>query len=308
VASEIATRIRAAFTENLNLKILSFVFALVLYSLVHGSQDAQRTITVNVDVLVPPDSANRVLVTPLPPVHVTLRGPRAVIDDLHADDVGSVQVDIRSGNETRVVFDPSMVHVPPGVRVEQIAPSESPIAWEDVIVRDVPVQVSVVGTPATGFVVKGEPVAEPATIRARGPKSDVMVIQHARAEGFVVNGLTEGKYTRQLSIDRAQSSRVRYEMSAVTVSVDIAREVVERPFTKVPVAVVGQPKARTQPAEVDVRLSCPPEIVRALRPEQIVPRVHINPGPDHGSELLPVELSVDRCNAQITPASVIVRW
>ena len=29
-------RIRAALTENLNLKLLSFAFALVLYSLVHG--------------------------------------------------------------------------------------------------------------------------------------------------------------------------------------------------------------------------------------------------------------------------------
>ncbi len=32
-------RIVAALTENLNLKLLSFAFALVIYSLVHGGQD-----------------------------------------------------------------------------------------------------------------------------------------------------------------------------------------------------------------------------------------------------------------------------
>ena len=34
-------RIKAMLTENLNLKLLSFAFALVLYSLVHGGQDSR---------------------------------------------------------------------------------------------------------------------------------------------------------------------------------------------------------------------------------------------------------------------------
>ena len=71
----------------------------------------------------PPDDANRVLVTPIPAqVRVTVRGPRTTLDDLHADDIGNVQVDVRGGNETRVLFDPSAIHVPPGVAVEQIDP------------------------------------------------------------------------------------------------------------------------------------------------------------------------------------------
>ena len=57
-----------------------------------------------------------------------------------------------------------------------------------------------------------------------------------------------------------------------------------------------------------MRLTCPPEVVRALRPEQIVPRVQAAGPADHGSEVLPVELAIDQCEVHLTPSTVIVRW
>ena len=67
--------------------------------------------------------------------------------------------------------------------------------------------------------------------------------------------------------------------------------------------------ARTNPAEVDVRLTCPPEILRALRPEQVVPQVEVlSKEPTGVLAHVPVEVSVDKCNALITPDKVIVKW
>ncbi len=307
MALDLTYRVRASLTENLNLKVLSLVFALVLYSFIHGSQDAQRSLQVSVVALTPPESANRELVTPIPAeIRVTVRGPRSTLDDVHADDIGSVQIDLRGGNETRVTFDPSSIPVPPGLRVEQIDPPAIDLAWEDRVVRDVPVEVGIVGTPAPGFVVKGAPTAEPSSVRARGPKSGVMVLQHARSDAFDVTGLTAGKYTRQLAIDRP-SARVGFDVTSVAASVEIGREVAERTFTRVPLAVLGR-GGKAQPAEVDVRLVCPPEIVRALRVEQIVPRVHVAATSEHGSDALPVQVAVDQCDAHVTPPSVVVRW
>jgi hypothetical protein len=305
---DVGYRLRQMVTENLNLKLLSLAFALVLYSLVHGSQDAQRSIPINVVALTPPETSNRVLMTPIPAqIRVTVRGPRSTLDDLHADDMSSIHVDVRGGNETRVVFEPSAIPVPPGLKVEQIDPPAIDLAWEDLIVRDVAVEVGVVGTPAAGFMVKGAPAADPSFVRAHGPKSEVMVVQRARADAFDVTGLTEGKYSRQLAIDRPPG-RVTFDAPSVAASVEIGREVAERPFTKVPVAVIGHANAKAQPAEVDVRLACPPEVVRALRPEQIVPRVQVAATTEHGSDALPVQLSIDQCEVHLVPPSVIVRW
>ena len=83
MALEIAERARSLFTENLNLKLLSFAFALVLYSLVHDAQDAQRVVDVGVTMRVPPESANRILVSQSATRgRVTLRRSRAVLDDI----------------------------------------------------------------------------------------------------------------------------------------------------------------------------------------------------------------------------------
>src|SRR5580700_4428805 len=147
--------IRSSAFENLNLKLFSFVFSLVLYSWVHGSQDAQRPVNLNVDTAMP-DKPNRVLTTPIPPtIRVTVRGPKATLDNLHAEDLASVLLDIRGGTESRVTFDPSMIPVPPGLKVEQIDPPAIDLVWEDVIQRDIPVEVGIVATPAPGYVVKG---------------------------------------------------------------------------------------------------------------------------------------------------------
>jgi hypothetical protein len=308
MAVDLAYRLRALTTENLNLKLLSLGFALALFGWVHGSQEAQRSLLLSVVALTPADSSTRELVTAIPAqIRVTVRGARSTLDDLHADDIGSVQIDLRNGSVNRFTFEPSMVPVPPGITVEQIDPPELDLTWEDRIQRDVPVEVGIVGTPASGFVVKGTPTSDPGNVRARGPKSEVMVVQRARADAFDVTGLTAGKYTRQLAIERAPG-RLVFDATSVSAAVEIGREEVERAFTRVPIALLGRAGAKAQPAEVDVRLDGPPEVIRALRPEQLVPRVLVSSPAEHGSDAVPVELTVDQCQVHLTPPNVIVRW
>ncbi len=305
----VAERLKVALTENMNLKLLSFGFALVLYSMVHGGQDAQTSVTVDLDVLLPPETANRILVDKSKEsVKLTVRGTRAAIEELHARDIGAIQLDAHTGMEKRVVIDQASIRLPPGVRVEQVDPPAIDLVWEDRVERDVPIQVSVVGTPAPGYVVKGAPKPEPHDVRVKGPKTAVMTLQFARAEAFDVSGLGEGVVSKPLAIDKPQP-QLSYDVPSVKVALEITREIVERPFTKLAVAVVGPAKGgKTQPAEVDVRLVCPPEVLRALRPEQVVPRVEVRSKEPTGSATLAVEVSVDKCEAHITPSTVVARW
>ena len=299
--------LRSAAAQNLSLKLVAFGFSLLLYSWVHGSQEAQRTLNLNVDTAMP-DKPSRVLTTPIPPtIRVTVRGPKSTLDSLRAEDIPSVLLDIRKGDESRVTIDPSMIPAPPGLKVEQIDPPAIDLVWEDVIGREVPVEVGVVSAPAPGYVLKAGPKAEPTVVRATGPKSEVMVIQRVHAEAFDLAGLTEGTYTRQLAIDRPHG-RVAYDAQSVSATVDVGREVAERLFPRMPLEVVGRAGARAHPADVDVRLTCPPEVVRALRAEQIVPRVQVTSAAEHGSDALSVLLSVDQCDAHVIPSSVVVRW
>ena len=204
-------------------------------------------------------------------------------------------------------FDKTTVHVPTGVIVDQIDPPGIDLQWDDLVTRDVPVQLTVTGTPAPGFIVKGVPTSEPAHVRVRGPKGEVAVLQHARADAFDVAGLTDGSYTRTLAIDHP-TGHLSFDVRSVLVTTEIMRELAEKTFTKVPVIVVGQPKGKTIPSDVDVRLSCPPDIVHALRLEQILPRVEVSPTTPSGSESRPVAVTIDKCETHVTPDVVVVRW
>ena len=255
----------------------------------HGGQDARRSIVVDLEVSLPPESSDRVLVGSIPQsIRIFVRGSNQTIDNLRASSV-SVQIDLANKQPEHVVFEPKMVRLPEGVNVEveQFDPPSIDLHWEQRIVRDVPIQVSVVGTPADGFVVKGPLVAEPKSAKVRGPQSDVMVLQYIRADAFDVRGLTEGTYPRNLAVERAEPAPQDRADRRVIVTAEITREVAERVFQKLPVAVVGIPKGKTQPAEVDVRLVCPPDIVRSLRPEQIVPQVEVTSKDPAGSAVAP---------------------
>ena len=306
-------RIWEAAVENLGLKILSFAFALGLYAFVHGSEEAQRTLPVDVVAAPPPASARRVLLTPLPSVvRVTVRGPRTLIDEMKADDLGAFQPDLRSGKVDHVEFDASVIHLPPGVRVEQIDPPLMALRWEDEVIRDIPVQASITGQPAPGFVIKGAPKVEPPTVRAIGPRSLVDVVQFARAAPFDVTGLDQEKeHEHVLGIDRPPP-RVEFETQIVTVKVEVAREELQRIFVKVPVQAVGVPRAVLSPAEVDVKVEGPPELVRSLRPEQVVPTVDLRSSgialTSPGSGRLPVVVGLEGCRASVQPQMIVVRW
>lgn len=302
-------RIKAMLTENLNLKLLSFAFALVLYSLVHGGQDSRGSISVDLEVNLPPESGDKVFIGTIPrDVRIFVRGSAQTIDNLRGGAVHMI-LDLTRSPE-RVVFNEKMVRLPDGMRVEieQFEPPSIDLKWEQRVTRDVPVQVSVVGAPADGYVVKSPLVAEPKSVKVRGPQSDVMVLQHVRADAFDVRALAaEGEYPRQLAIEKP-NPRLQIDPQSITVTAEIAREVVERVYQKLPVVVVGTPKGKAQPAEIDVRLVCPPEIVRNLRPEQILPQVEVTSKEPAGSVVLPVAVRIDECEAFITPREVVVRW
>jgi YbbR domain-containing protein len=303
--------LRSALLDNLGLKVLSLAFALGFYAFIHGAENAQRTLSVSVVSVMPPDSANRQLMTQLPTeVAVTLRGSRTQLDDLRGDDLGTLQIDLRSGKIAHIDLDPSMFHVPAGLAVEQIYPPTIDLRWDDVITRPIPVQVSRTGEVAPGFQVKGSIAVEPPAVSARGPQSVVEVMQFARTAPFDVTGLTEGAYQRSLGLDRPPKLVV-YDVDTVVATIEISRQLISRSFDR-KVEVVGLPRAKTTPSVVTVRITGTPEDVNAMAPEAIVPRVEPKSASvdasQPGSAYLDVLLDVGRVQAEVSPAKVLVKW
>ncbi|HKY35510.1 MAG TPA: CdaR family protein [Polyangiaceae bacterium] len=313
--SSLLTFLRDSFTDNIGLKALAMCFALGLFAFVHGQEEEQqRTVPVALVMRLPQGSAQRELMTPIPAsIHVTLQGSARAIDALIQDGIPPVEIDLRDGRRESVVFDESMFTLPPETKITIIDPSSIELDWEDVATRQIPIQAAITGQPADGYVVKGEPEVEPKTITVSGPISAIEVLQFARLQAFDVSGLSEGVHRRRLGID-APPVRVRYlGPQAANVAVAVARRVSEVRFENRPVEVVGMPGGIATPRTVDVVVAGPPEIVRALRPEQIVPVADLTKveGLDltkHGSRTIKVTLSLSHAEAELQPPSVSVKW
>jgi hypothetical protein len=140
-------------------------------------------------------------------------------------------------------------------------------------------------------------------------------MQFARLAAFDVSGQAAGVYRRQIAID-APPNRVRYlGPKSATVTVTVTRRVSEVKFTNRPVEVVGIPNAVLSPRSVDVTVIGPPEVVRALRAEQVIPKVDLSQvqGLDlktqkRGSEMVKVTVDLARAETEIQPPQVNVKW
>jgi hypothetical protein len=302
--------IRGLLFDNLGLKVLSLLVALGFYAFIHGAENARRTLAVPVVAIQPPEST-RQLMTQLPPeVAVTVRGSRTQLDDLRADDLGSLRLDL-TGQETRVDLAAPMFHVPPGITVEQIFPSSIPLKWDEVVLRSIHVQVLRTGEPPHGLSVKGPPGVEPPVVTARGPRSAVETISVVRTALFDVTGLPEGQHRKKLRLEDPPKL-VAFDTEFVDATVELAREVVTNKVPNLKVEVVGVPRATTRPTVVTVYVMGTAEDVNSIAPDSLVPRVEPKvTGADlgkPGSAYLDVVVDVPRGKARVDPPKVLVKW
>ena len=303
--------VRAAFVENLGLKVISLSVAIALYAFTHGPQDAQKTLSVSIVSLMPPDSSNRKLLTQLPTdVAVTLKGPRSQLDEFH--DASGLKLDLRDAKDAKIDLVPTMFTFPEGLTVEQIIPSSLTVKWDDVIVKPIPVQISRIGEPAPGFAVRAGVTSNPTEVQARGPRSALDVMQFARAAPFDVTGLQQGPHSQKLALDKPPNLVV-FDVEQVTGTVTIDRQLINKSFPKLKVEVIGPAFSQVRPPTVTVVMTGTAEDLSAVVPEAVVPRVEPK-GAGHdvtkaGNDNLPVLLDLPKgVTAQIDPAKVVVTW
>lgn len=306
--------VRAAFTENLTLKAFSLAVALGLTAYQRGSEDAQqRTVPVDLILRLPSPEAQRELMTLVPPsIHVTVRGNTRALDQLIQSGIPPVELDLRRGDLHTIAFEADLLKVPPGVQVNIIDPASIELDWQNVIQRGVPIQASMTGRVAEGYTVQSVKV-DPTSINVLGPASLVEVMQFVRVAAFDVSGKTDGVYRHRLALDQP-GQRVQYlGPASATVTVTIARQLIERKFTK-QVSVLGPPRAKVEPQSVDVTVIGPPEVINGLRDDMIIPRADLEgTGIDlkerrHGAVVLPVRVDLAKVEIEVQPPTVSVTW
>lgn len=300
------------FVENYPLKLLSFGFAIALFSLVHSDQDAQRSMYVDVVALLPPQASGKILVSPLPArVKVTLRGSRARLAALGHDDFTPVQMDLRDPGRNYFYFDASAVGVSGPFRVVSIEPASVQLTWRTRAEKTLPVEVKLTGTPAVGYAVRRPVVANPAHVTLTGPKDEIDLLRAVSTEDINVDGLGAGVHERRVRL-MPLPGHVSYAADgSVSARVEIDAQMSERVFAGLEVAVIGPGDVVLRPTSVQVTLRGPQAMLAQLSSEQVVPYVEPATNLSAGSvEALEVKVRglPEPCSAvRLVPTSVLAR-
>ncbi len=273
----LALSLREALTENLGLKLVSVVISVMLFSVVRGSGNVQRSIDVPTTYVLPaPVTGNPVLLSSLPDkVRVTVRGSPSVLGPLRADDLGPIQIDVREGRARQVRLRPDQVELPAGAALVSFTPDTIPMQWDTLVERAVPVRTSIVGSlPPRARVANIE--IEPSHVRVRGASLYVDPMASVHTEPVDASGLGAGRYERRIPLEPPRSGVEFENAHGVRVTFEIAVTVYERRFENLVVTAVGAPRAQLRPPVVDVVVRGEPSVVDRLLPSQVVPVVDLS--------------------------------
>jgi len=258
---------RVRIFRNFGIKVLSIGLAGLLWGVVAGQREAERSLRVPLEYRnIPPEL--ELLGEPASLVDVRVRGTSGVLSELRAADLVAV-LDLRTARPGRRLFHllPNDIAVPTGVKVLQATPSTLPLTFEASALRSVPVVPDLDGEPARGYVV-GRITATPATVDVVGPQSAVQKVTEATTEPVDISGATSTvRDTVTIGLTDT-TARLRNPQSG-TVTVEVGPAPVERTVPRVSVKLRGLAAARRatlSPAQVAVTVRGAPAAVNGLSP------------------------------------------
>lgn len=223
--------------RHVGLKVLSIGVAALLWLVVTGDPEVERTIRVGLELQHAPTGVELVGAVP-DTVAVRVRGAASILSGLGPGNLSAV-VDLDGVRPGRRLFPltADQVTVPYGVQVVQVTPAALPLAFEATAGRVVPVRPRLEGTPVPGHSVTNVSV-NPSQVRIEGPESAVNGLNEVMTEPVSIERATS-LVREAVTIDLADVGvRVSGSGTAV-VTVTVAADTTERTVRGVPIAIHG---------------------------------------------------------------------
>ncbi len=288
-----AARGLRALTDNLGLKIVALAAAVLLFSIVHGAGDLQRSVSVDVVTLLPPASARKMLLSDVPDtVRVTVSGRRALVQALGREPLPPIQLDLRDTGRRFVNVDATPLDLPAGLRVVQLNPPMLELAWAERAERRLPVVVSLVGAPPEGLEVRGARRVDPAEVRVVGPASVVDRLTEVSTAPIDLARYAAGSQDVRVPLAAAPPHVTFGDGAPVRVTFEFLPKLESLTLRRLTVAAVGGgPRTELRPARVDVVLRGTRDVVADFERDVVIPTITVGEaGAGSGATMRPVEV------------------
>lgn len=205
--------------ENWALKLLSLVFALILWFFVMGEQKLERSYAVPLELKHIP--SGMMVANDVPSqVEVRIAGPRTLLMNLRIEDI-RISVDLKDLQPGLTSFKrlEERLDIPGPLKVTRLSPSYVDVRLDRIEVRTVPVKAVVQGRPADGFKVE-KVLVRPDRVILEGAGSELRNIQWVETAVVDISGARESVAVERSIDHRGHYTRVK-EPSVVDVQVTI---------------------------------------------------------------------------------------
>lgn len=227
-------------TENWTLKLISLVFALILWMFIMGERRQEVGYRVPLELRNIP--AELMIANEVPSlVDVRVSGPRTLLMKVSEGDI-SIAVDLTDLQPGLTTFKrlEERLNLPSGLRVTRLSPSFIDLKLERIKQKRVPVKVALSGEPLQGYQI-GRVKAVPDRVLISGAESELKSVHEVTTEPIDLHGVNEGfslivplvhlgTYT---DFKDEKTTEIQVEVQAVDPVVDPAGEVIEQKATDV---------------------------------------------------------------------------
>jgi YbbR domain-containing protein len=183
----ILNRLKAWLLDNYLIKIVSLVFAVILWFYVNSRGGAEMDIAAALELKnVPPRLV--VVGDMMDEVTVRVKGRDRILQEIASTPIRAVLdlTDAREG-EHFYILDPATIAVPANLQITRVSPQRILVHLEQRLRKEVPVSVSVYGKPPPGYLI-GRMEADPASVTVEGPRSIVDPLSQLVTEPIDVTG------------------------------------------------------------------------------------------------------------------------
>lgn len=178
-------------TENWTLKIISLIFALLLWMFIMGERQLEVGYRVPLELQNIPKSL--MIANEVPSlVDVRVSGPRTLQMKVSPNDI-SIIVDLSDLKPGLTTFKrlEERLNLPSGLRVTRLSPSFIDLKLERIKQKLVPVKIALTGEPMTGFKVVSVK-AVPDEVIIEGAETELKSVSEVTTEDVDLNGVNEG--------------------------------------------------------------------------------------------------------------------
>ena len=244
--------------NNWGLKLISLIFAILLWYFVVGEDKIDTTVYIPVEIVNLPRElviANQFKKQ----LEATVSGPRGLISSLNRQRITRTINLAKAAPGTVVIRnEPETIQFPRGVTVSRIQPTHITLLIDELVEKELPVQARTTGDPAAGHELAGV-VFEPPLIKISGPKAVVGREKLLTAKPINVSGL-KGPTAIQVPLELRPALLELMGETVVTANVLIREKTVEKTLSHIPIHLTDTELARKvtiEPSTISIRAMLP---------------------------------------------------